>query len=81
MRRGIPRFGLLLARDGERALEIRFRFRRIRLGRHKCDFADDAIGLSLASPLLGGFNNLHRIVNAVQSVIRVKFCISPRQIG
>ena len=53
-------------------LEIRFRFRRIRLGRHKCDFADDAIGLSLASPLLGGFNNLHRIVNAVQSIIRVK---------
>ena len=61
-----------MARDGERALEIRFRFRRIRLGRHKCDFADDAIGLSLASPLLGGFNNLHRIVNAVQSIIRVK---------
>ena len=28
-----PGFGLLLAGDGERALEIRFRFRRIRLGR------------------------------------------------
>ena len=74
-------FGLLLARDRERALEIRFRFRRIRLGRLQRDFAGNAIDLGLAPSFLGCFDRRHRFANAAPSVIELaEFRMGSRQI-
>ena len=50
-----PGFGLLLARDRECTLEIRFSFRRIRFRRLQRDFPCNAIDLGLVPPFLGGF--------------------------
>ena len=45
--RRFPGLCLLLAGNGERALEIRLRFRRIMFGRYERDFAGKTIGLGL----------------------------------
>ena len=37
---------LLLTCDRERTFEIRFRFRRVRLGRLECDFSSRAVDFS-----------------------------------
>ena len=64
-------FGLLLTRDRERTLEIRFRFCRIRLGRLEGDFAGNAMHLSLALFFLRPFYFRHRVVNATPSIFRL----------
>ena len=53
----------------ERTLEMRFRFRRIRLGRHQRDFTGDAIDLGLEPRFFGSFHCCHRFANAVPRVV------------
>ena len=50
-----PGFGLLLTGDCDCTVEIRFDFRRIRFGRHQCDFTDDTPDLGLAPLFFGSF--------------------------
>jgi hypothetical protein len=60
---GSPQFpGLsrLLTRNCKCMLEIGFRFRRIRLGRHQRDFASRAIDLGFAPPFLACFDRLQQ---------------------
>ena len=79
-----PGFGLLLARDRECVLEIRFRFRRIRLRRLQRDFAGDAMDLGLAPSFLCCFRRRYRFANAAPSIIelvRVPHWPSPNMIS
>ena len=46
-----------MARNGQRALEIRGRLRSIRLRRFQSDFPGDAIGLSLEPSFFGCFES------------------------
>jgi hypothetical protein len=64
-----PGFCLLLARNCEGAVEIRFRFRRIRLRQLECDFPGNAMDLGLARSFLGCFHRRNRFTNAAPSVI------------
>ena len=48
MRRATPRICLLLTCDGDRTLEIRFRFHCVRRVRHQRDFPSNAIDLGFA---------------------------------
>ena len=64
-----PGLCLLRARDGERALKIRFRFRRVRLWRFKRDFAGYALDFGLKPPFLGCFRRRHRFAEAAPGVI------------
>ena len=74
-------FACCCTRNRERTLEIRFRFRRIRLRRLERDFPGDAIDLGLAPPFLGCFHRRHRFANAAPSVIELaEVRIGPRQI-
>ncbi len=52
-------------------LEIRFRFRRIRLRRLERDFAGRAIDLGFVPPVFGGFNRRQRFANATPSIIEL----------
>ena len=67
-----PGLCLLLTRDRERTLEIRFRFRRIRF-RRLSSAISPAIRLTSASHHLssGCFNSRHRFANAAPSVIEL----------
>src|SRR5208282_6272725 len=66
-----PGLCLLRARNRERALEIRVRFRRIRLGRLKRDFPGHAMDLGLEPPFLGCFDNGNSFADAARSVIEL----------
>jgi hypothetical protein len=64
-----PRLSLLGASNRKRTLEIRFRFRRIWLGRQQRDFTSDAIGLGLEPCFFGVFNCVNGFADAAPSVI------------
>src|SRR5262249_32021147 len=49
----LPRPGLLRARNGQRMLEMRLRFRRVALRRGERDFAGNTMSLGLAPPFPG----------------------------
>ena len=66
-----PGFGLLLAGDGECALEVRFRFRAILLRTHQRDFAGNAINLGLEPCFFGGFSCINGFADAAPSVVEV----------
>ena len=66
--------------DCECALEIRFSFRRVRLGRHQRDFTGQAIDLSLGPPFLGCFDRRDRFASAAPSLLYLpKLCMRARQ--
>src|SRR5262249_32008373 len=72
-----PGLRLLLPRNRERALEILFRSRRIRLRRESCDFPGNAIARGLAPSLLGRFPCGPRFADAARGVIELTdFCVS-----
>src|SRR6202011_2667776 len=64
---------LLRARDPERALEIRFRFRRIGLGRQQRDFSGGSVDLRLPQLFLGCFHRGYRFANAAPSVLEISY--------
>ena len=66
-----PGLGLLLTRNCERTLEVRFRFHRVRRGRLKRDFTRNAIGLGLEPSFLSSFDCADGIVNVTPSVIEL----------
>jgi hypothetical protein len=74
-----PGLCLLLARNRERTLEIRFRFRRLRrLERH---FTSNAIDLSLEPLFLGCSYDRHRFADAPPGVIEfTEFGMSTRHV-
>jgi hypothetical protein len=65
------RFCLLCSRKGDRALAIRFRFRRIRLRRLECDFTGDTIEFGLESSFLCCFYRCHGFADATPSRIEL----------
>ena len=74
-------FACCCTRNRERTLEIRFRFRCIRLWRLERDFAGDAIDLGLAPRFFGRFDRRHCFANAAPGVIELaEFRMGPRQI-
>ena len=62
-------FCLLLTRKSDSALEIRFRFRRIRLGRLECYLPDYMNYYGFLGPFLGFFHCCNRLAAAPPSVI------------
>ena len=73
-----PFLNELLARNCERAVEIRFRFRCIRLRRVQRDFPGDAVDVGFAPPFLGCFHRRRCFANAAPSVIDfAEFHIGP----
>ena len=54
-------FACCCTRNRERALEIGFRFRRVRLRRLECNFTGDSMDLGFAPPFLGCFNRRRRL--------------------
>ena len=68
---------MLLTRDRERAIKIRFCFFWIRRERLECDFPGNAMHLGLAPFFLRPFYFLYRVVNATPSIVKLaKFRIS-----
>jgi hypothetical protein len=61
---------LLLARNGERSLEIPFRFRPSWLRRFERDFSSDAIDFGLVKPLFRRFERCRRFANTPPSVVK-----------
>jgi hypothetical protein len=71
----------LLASDGESALEIRFSFCCVWLGRLEGDFACNAVDLGLAPFFFRLFYFVYRVVNATLSIVKLaKFRIRLCQI-
>jgi hypothetical protein len=69
-------------RNRERALEIRFRFRRIPLARHQRDFPGHAMDIGLEPSFLCCFHHRHRFINTARSIIEfADLRVSPGQIG
>ena len=69
------------ARDRECALEVAFRFRRIRLRRLELDFSSDAIDLGLEPFFLGCCYRTHAFTNAASGLIKLaEFTMSCRQV-
>jgi len=66
-----PRFGLLLAGDGEGTSEIRLCLRCITLGQHQRDFAGNAINLGLEPCFFGGFSCGNGFADAAPSVVEL----------
>ena len=66
-----PGFCLLLTCDPERALEVRFRFCRIRGERHERDFTGNAIYIGFGPPVLGRFRNCGRFAKTAPSIIEL----------
>src|SRR5262249_10069246 len=66
-----PGLRLLRPRNRERALEILFSFRHIRLRQQQRDFPGNAIGLSLEPPFLGCFHSSDCFTDAAHSVIEL----------
>ena len=66
-----PGFGLLLAGDYKRALEVRFRFRAMVLRTHQRDFAGNAINLGLEPCFFGGFSCGNGFADAAPSVVEL----------
>ena len=62
---------MLRTRNGERALEIRFRFRRIPLWRQQRDFAGYAMDIGFVPPFFGCFRRRYSFTSAAQSVIEL----------
>ena len=75
-----PGFGLLLARNGERTLEIVLHFCYIRLRRLEDGFAGHTIDLGLAPFFLCGYHRRHCFTNALPTNIDLADCgIADRQ--
>jgi len=64
-----PGFRLLLARDREGTVEIRFRLLGIRLARLERDFASDTMHLGFPPLILGCFDGHHCFINASPSAV------------
>ena len=76
-----PGLRLLLTRNRERALEVRFRFRRIRLAATSARFRRLCDGPRPRTTFLGCFHRRHRFANAAPSVIELaEFRMGRRQI-
>jgi len=69
-----PGFCLLHAGDRERALETRFCFRCVRLGRFQRDFASNAIDLGLDPFFLRRICHVQRVADAGPSVLQIPKC-------
>jgi hypothetical protein len=72
---------LLRTGDGERTLEIRFCFARIRARRRQYDFASQAVNLSHPNSFASYFHSRYRLIDVALSLIEsAKHCMSLRQI-
>ena len=66
-----PGFGLLLAGNRKRPLEIGFGFRSVRLRRLKRNVARNAMNVCLAPSFICDFNYAHRFSDSLPSVLEV----------